>query len=93
MGINDLVCYSNLVQDIKDLLTTDNLSIQHTLREDNQSADYMAKLKTASDVDIIIHSSPPADLLRPLRSDTLRITSLGTSSLPFSFLCVFLLFV
>jgi hypothetical protein len=61
--------YAVLVQDIKDLLTTGNFSLQHTLREGNQCADLLAKLGAASDVDIIIHHTPPADLLGLLRSD------------------------
>lgn len=55
--------YAVLVQDIKDLMTISNFSIHHTLRECNQSVDFMAKLGAASDIDIIIHSPPPFDLM------------------------------
>jgi len=63
--------YAVLVQDIKDLLTTSNFSIHHTLREGNQSANFMTKLGAASDIDIVIHSSPPTDLMGLLRTDAM----------------------
>jgi len=52
-------------------MTTSNFSIHHTLKEGNQSADFMAKLGAASDIDIVIHSSPPSDLMELLRTDAM----------------------
>ena len=58
-----------LIQDIKDMLAQVNVSLHHTLREGNQCADYFAKLGASSDVDILIHQSPPDDLRPMLRND------------------------
>jgi len=63
--------YVVLIQDIKDLMTTSNFSIHQALREGNQSADFMAKLGVVSDIDIVIHSSPPSDLMGLLRTDVM----------------------
>ncbi|XP_024634721.1 uncharacterized protein [Medicago truncatula] len=61
--------YVVLIQDIKDMLDNRNYFLQHTLREGNQCADYLAKLGASSYVEIITHSSPPVDLLPLLRID------------------------
>jgi ribonuclease HI len=58
-----------LIQDIRDKLSLGNFSLHHTLREGNQSADYLAKLDAISDVAILIHQSPPDDLRPLLKSD------------------------
>jgi ribonuclease HI len=52
-----------LIQDIKELLHQSNVTVCHTLREGNQCADFLAKLGASSDVDLLIHDSPPDGLL------------------------------
>ncbi|KAK2376467.1 hypothetical protein QL285_077249 [Trifolium repens] len=63
--------YAVLIQDIKDLVANYNLSLLHTLREGNQCADILAKKGATSDAALVIHSTPPVDLLAQLRTDAL----------------------
>lgn len=63
--------YAVLIQDIKDILSPRNYSIQHCLRERNQCADFMAKLGASSNEDFTIYSAPPADLLPLIRNDAM----------------------
>jgi hypothetical protein len=59
--------YAVLIQDIKVLLSQTNISLQDTLREVNQCADFFAKLGASSDVDFLTYASPPEgvrDLLK-----------------------------
>jgi len=63
--------YVVLIQDIKDLLATRNFSIQHTLRDGNQCADFMAKLGASANAEFTIHTFPPEDLLPLLRTDAM----------------------
>jgi hypothetical protein len=63
--------YVVLIQNIKDLLVDRNISLHHTLREGNQCADYFARLGTNSDAHLVVHQSPPADLLPLLRADVI----------------------
>lgn len=63
--------YAVLIQNIKDLLIDRNISLHHTLREGNQCADYFAKLGANSDAHLVVHQSPPADLLPLLRADAI----------------------
>ena len=63
--------YAVLIQNIKDLLNDRNISLHHTLREGNQCADFFAKVGANSDAELVIHHSPPADLLPLLRADAL----------------------
>jgi len=65
--------YTVLIQNIKDILGSRNFSLQHSLREGNQCADFMAKLGASTNVELTIHSSPPKDLLPLLRTDELRV--------------------
>lgn len=55
--------YVVFIQDIKELLHQSNVTVCHTLREGNQCADFLAKLGASSDVDLLIHDSPPDGLL------------------------------
>lgn len=71
--MNEIVLSLTISQDIKDLLGNRNLTLHHTLREGNQCADFMVKMRVSSTNAFIMHSSPPADLL-PL----LKIDALGT---------------
>lgn len=41
----DFHVYAALIQDIKDLINHNNVSIHHTLCEGNQCADFLAKLE------------------------------------------------
>jgi ribonuclease HI len=77
--------YVVLIQDIKHLLNQINVTVSHTLREGNQCADFMTKLGVSSDVDLLLHESPPVDLINLLRSDYV-----GTL---FLFLFLFFLFL
>lgn len=61
--------YAVLIQDVKDLMEQNNVSVYHTLREGNQCADFMAKFGASSDTGLSYHSSPPDDLLNLLRMD------------------------
>jgi len=65
--------YAVIIHEIQELLSYDNVSIHHTLREGNQCADFLAKLGASSDVKLLVHPQPPNDL-RPL----LRLDALGT---------------
>jgi hypothetical protein len=58
-----------MIQNIKDLMSSRQFSLHHSLREANQSADFMAKLGVSNDVDLSVHSSPPEGLLPLLQSD------------------------
>lgn len=61
--------HAALIQDIRDKLSLRNFSLNHTLREGNQSADYLAKLGAMSDVNVLIHQSPPDELCPLLKND------------------------
>jgi len=65
--------YVVLIQDIKDFLLQSNITVSHTLREGNQSADFMAKLGASSDVGLLLHEAPPTGLITLLRSDVVGI--------------------
>lgn len=58
-----------LIQDIKDLLEQNKIIVCHTLREGNQCADFMVKLGSLSNVDLLIHPSPPDDIMTLLKND------------------------
>jgi len=62
-----------LIQDIKDLLNSRGYTLHHTLREGNQSADFMAKLGASEDDVLTVHSSPPEGLFRTDELGTLFI--------------------
>ena len=57
------------IQDIKQMLQQTNATITHTLREGNYCADYMAKLETSSDVELLHHDVPSAGLVNLLSND------------------------
>lgn len=61
--------YVVLIQDIKELLKQGNVTMNHTLCEGNQCADFMVKLGASSNFKFLCHESPPTDLLNLLRSD------------------------
>jgi hypothetical protein len=61
--------YAMLIQDIKELFDLLNVTICHTLREGNQWANFMAKLRVSLDMDLCHHASPPEGLQRILRID------------------------
>ncbi|XP_024630845.2 uncharacterized protein [Medicago truncatula] len=65
--------YAVLIHEIKILLSQDNASLHHTLREGNQCADFLPKLGASSDDILLAHPHSPNDL-RPL----LRTNALGT---------------
>lgn len=58
-----------LIQDIIDLLSTVNYSLNHTLCEGNKCAGYFAKLGANTDVSLLIHTLPPDDLSYCLKDD------------------------
>ena len=60
--------YVVLIQDIKQLLHHTNVTVSHTLREGNQCEDFMAKLEASSDIDPLLHESPPIGLVNLLIS-------------------------
>ena len=61
--------YAVLIQDVKDSIEHNNVSIFHTLREGNQYANFMAKLEASSNAEVLYHASPLNDLLSVLRID------------------------
>ena len=61
--------YVVLIQDIKYLLHQINVTVSHTLREGNQCADFMTKLGASSNIDLLLHKSPPDGLINLLKSD------------------------
>jgi len=60
--------YTVLIQDVKDLMEQNNVTVYHTLREGNQCADFMAKFGASSPTELFYHSFP-LDLLNILRTD------------------------
>jgi len=52
-----------LIKDIKDLILQSNVIISHTLRDDNQCADYLTKLGVSTNNDLLIYDAPPEGLL------------------------------
>lgn len=48
--------YVVLIQNIKDLLANWNISLLHTLKEENHCDDFLAQFRASLDVDLIIHS-------------------------------------
>jgi ribonuclease HI len=78
LSVNLITCntskyhaYAVIIQDIKDVMASHNFIIQHTLREGNQCADFMAKLGASSDSDFVLHLTAPQELLNLLRADAM----------------------
>lgn len=62
--------YASIVQDIRDLLNLPwQADLVHVLREGNQSADHLAKLGAASNVQLQIFESPPLEMSLVLDGD------------------------
>jgi len=61
--------YLVLIQDVKELMKKNNVTVYHTLREDNQCVDFMVKLGASLDTELLYHSSSRDDLLNLLRMD------------------------
>jgi hypothetical protein len=61
--------YAVLIRTIKDILFQSTVTLCHTLREDNQCADFLAELGASSNDDLMIHVSPPDGLLNLLHAD------------------------
>jgi len=74
--LNHFHVYVVLIQNIKDIMSTSNFSLQHSLIEGNQCADFLAKLRASNDDELSIHSSPLEDLLPLLRTDELGVVFL-----------------
>jgi len=71
--VSNYHAYAVLIQDIKDILSSRNFSIHHCLREGNQCADFLAKLRTTSNEEFFTHVSPPSDLLPLIKNDAMGI--------------------
>jgi len=69
--LNHFHVYVVLIQNIKDLLSTRNYYLHHSLREGNQCADFLTKLEASNDMVLTIHSHPPKGLIPLLQSDEL----------------------
>ena len=63
--------YAVLIHAIQELLSEENVTLHHTLREGNQCADFLTKLGASSDDVLLEHPQPPADLRPLLRTDVL----------------------
>jgi len=57
------VCYTVLIQDIKKMIQQGNITVNHTLREENQCADVIAKFGASFNVELIRHDFPSMNLL------------------------------
>jgi len=57
--LNHFHVYAVLIQNIKDLFSSRNFSLHHSLREGNQCADFLANLGASNDEVLSIHSNPP----------------------------------
>jgi len=71
----------------KGINNTDECHVYHTLREGNQCADFMTKLGVSSNIEFLLHASPPDDW------NSLSLMRLELSFLEFSccfFSCPFL---
>ncbi|GAU48971.1 hypothetical protein TSUD_188180 [Trifolium subterraneum] len=67
-------CYAAVITNIQDMLKFNwNVTLCHSLREGNFSADFLAKLGSANDTKIKIWESPPKALKSILLSDALRV--------------------
>jgi len=65
--------YVVLIQDVKDLIRQNNAIVCHIHREGNQCTNFMANLRTGSDIKLLYHVSPPADLLYLLKMEAIGI--------------------
>jgi len=70
-AVSKFHAYAVLIQDIKDLLASQNFNIRHTLREGNQCADFLAKLGASSHGCYLEHQSPPHGLTSLLQNDVM----------------------
>ena len=61
--------YAVLIQEINELLVQVNVIVCHTLRDGNQCADFMVKLGTSSNIEFLLHASPPDDQRHLLKID------------------------
>jgi len=61
--------YAVLIQDVKGLMEQSDIIVCHTLREENQCSDFLAKLGASSNHDLVHHDSPLDGLLYPLKMD------------------------
>jgi hypothetical protein len=59
-----------LIKYIKELFSQTNISLYHTLREENQYADFFVKLGASLDVGFLTHVSPPEGVHDLLKNDT-----------------------
>ncbi|CAJ2632330.1 unnamed protein product [Trifolium pratense] len=67
-------CYAVVITNIQDMLKLNwDITLSHSLREGNFSADWLAKLGSANDTKIKIWESPPEALKSILLSDALRV--------------------
>ncbi|CAJ2646723.1 unnamed protein product [Trifolium pratense] len=66
-------CYAVVITNIQDMLKLNwDITLSHSLREGNFSADWLAKLGSANDTKIKIWESPPEALKSILLSDALK---------------------
>jgi hypothetical protein len=63
--------YAMLIQDINKLFSQTNASLHHTLREENQCADFFAKLEASSDADFLTHALSPEGVRDLLKNDAM----------------------
>jgi ribonuclease HI len=75
--LNQFHVYAVLIQNIKDIMSSRNFYLHHSLREGNQCADFLAKLGASNDVELSLHSSLPDGLLPLLRTDELGVLFLS----------------
>lgn len=72
--INKFHCYASEIANIKNLMNLEReLSLSHTLREGNVSADFLAKLGSSNVVKMKIWKSLPEGLETLLVSDSKRM--------------------
>jgi hypothetical protein len=69
-----------LIQNINELLSQNNISLCHTLREGNQCVNFFAKLGASSYVDLSTHAFSPNCVRDLFKNDEMRIFFLRISS-------------
>ncbi|PNX94236.1 ribonuclease H [Trifolium pratense] len=69
-SISKFHVHAVLIQDTNKLLSHNNVTLCHTLIEENQCAEFLAKLRASSNVNLVIHSSPLTCMFDFLKSDT-----------------------
>ncbi|PNX95949.1 ribonuclease H [Trifolium pratense] len=73
--ITPMHLYAAILQEVKNLMNRNwTVQLRHTLREGNQSADFLAKMGSSCHDKLKIISAPPAEMLPVLHADSTRVS-------------------